>query len=140
MARALEERMREREAVIEAVRAFGLRAERVLGPITVLLFGSYARGDFNLWSDVDVLVVVGDEVRLPDKPHRRTDPIIDLIPPGFEVSVVRARELGKALSRSAAVRKALSEAIIVLDGLGLAKGLLARLTERPGVGPGAEGV
>ena len=84
--------------------------------------------------------MVGDEVRLPDKPHRRTDPIIDLIPPGFEVSVVRARELGKALSRSAAVRKALSEAIIVLDGLGLAKGLLARLTERPGAGPGAEGV
>ena len=138
MARALEERMREREAVLEAVRAFGLRAERVLGPITVLLFGSYARGDFNLWSDVDVLVVVGDDVRLPDKPHRRTDPIIDLIPPGFEVSV-KACELEKALSRSAAVRKALSEAVIVLDGLGLAEGLLVRLTGRPGAGPSAEG-
>ena len=131
MARALEERMREREAVIEAVRAFGLRAERVLGPVTVLLFGSYARGDFNLWSDVDVLVVVGDEVRLPDKPHRRTDPIIDLIPPGFEVSVVRALELERVLSRSAAVRKALSEAVIILDGLGLAKGLMAHLAGRP---------
>jgi len=123
--------MREREAVIEAVRAFGLRAERVLGPVTVLLFGSYARGDFNLWSDVDVLVVVGDEVRLPDKPHRRTDPIIDLIPPGFEVSVVRALELERVLSRSAAVRKALSEAVIILDGLGLAKGLMAHLAGRP---------
>lgn len=29
----------------------------VLGPCTIILFGSYARGDFNLWSDLDLLLV-----------------------------------------------------------------------------------
>ena len=28
-----------------------------LGRLSMALFGSYARGDFNLWSDVDVIVV-----------------------------------------------------------------------------------
>lgn len=48
------------------------RAERFAGALgpdlgvsAVVVFGSVARGDFNLWSDVDVLVVVagaGDDV------------------------------------------------------------------------------
>ena len=55
-----------------AQRALVGRAERLAGALgsdlgvsAVVVFGSVARGDFNLWSDVDVLVVVagaGDDV------------------------------------------------------------------------------
>ena len=33
------------------------KVKTVLGPCTIILFGSYARGDFNLWSDLDLLLV-----------------------------------------------------------------------------------
>jgi len=124
MARAIEERIRKRKAVIEAVRSFGVEVSRTLGPATVILHGSYARGDFNLWSDVDILVVVGDDVELPDKPYKRLDLILDLLRPGFEVRVLRASELRRALARNPAARRALEGALIVLDMLGLAKELL----------------
>jgi Nucleotidyltransferase domain. len=50
----VEERLKAREAAIirvaEWVRALNF-------PLTAVLIGSYARGDFNVWSDVDVLLV-----------------------------------------------------------------------------------
>jgi uncharacterized protein len=58
-ARAVLERRRSEQ------RALVWRAERFAGALdadldvsAVVVFGSVARGDFNLWSDVDVLVVV----------------------------------------------------------------------------------
>ena len=42
----------------ERLRAFIERLDRVLGPVEgVILFGSWARGEAGIWSDVDVLVV-----------------------------------------------------------------------------------
>ncbi len=50
-------RIEEREAVFQTVREFARLVEERIGPCSVVLFGSYARGDFNLGSDIDVLVV-----------------------------------------------------------------------------------
>ena len=36
------------------------RIERIIKPVRMLVFGSYARGDFHEESDVDVLIVVSD--------------------------------------------------------------------------------
>ena len=138
MVRAIEERLRKREEVIKAVRGFALKASQALGPLTAILYGSYARGDFNLWSDVDVLLVVRDEVALPRKPHKRVELVLGLIPPGFEVHLVREGELRRALARRAFARAALAGAVVVLDQLGLTEELRAMglgVEVRQGEGP-----
>ncbi len=50
-------RRAEREALIERARRFVLGLDAGLGVRAAVIVGSVARGDFNLWSDVDVVVV-----------------------------------------------------------------------------------
>ncbi|HXH07562.1 MAG TPA: nucleotidyltransferase domain-containing protein [Vicinamibacterales bacterium] len=50
-------RRREREALLARARAYAATLERRLALRAVAVFGSVARGDFNVWSDIDVLVV-----------------------------------------------------------------------------------
>jgi len=50
-------RRAERERVIGELREYASRLRARLGRLSMALYGSYARGDFNLWSDVDVIVV-----------------------------------------------------------------------------------
>ncbi len=77
-------RIEERERVIEEVRRF---AESLRGRYSVFLVGSYARGDFNAWSDVDV-VVVGEFRGNPLQRLRELD-----APPGFELVPLTEEEL-----------------------------------------------
>lgn len=56
--RVLARRRREREELLDRARRFAADLPPQLGVIAVVVFGSVARGDFNRWSDVDVLVVV----------------------------------------------------------------------------------
>lgn len=46
--------------ILEILKEFKRELSKILGDrvVDVILFGSYARGDFNLESDVDVLIVV----------------------------------------------------------------------------------
>ena len=95
--------------------AAGLRAK--LGPVTLVLHGSYARGDFNLWSDIDVIIVspAFEGLRVLD----RYDPLVDLLPPGFEAIPMTPRELRRALDKPA-WRQALARGyIVVADDLHL---------------------
>ncbi|MFP3264973.1 MAG: nucleotidyltransferase domain-containing protein [Acidilobus sp.] len=50
-------RRAERERAIGELREYASRLRARLGRLSMALYGSYARGDFNLWSDVDVIVV-----------------------------------------------------------------------------------
>lgn len=50
-------RRRERGEMIDAATRFAERLPDELGVQTVVVFGSVSRGDFNVWSDIDVLVV-----------------------------------------------------------------------------------
>jgi len=50
-------RRAEQAAAVEAARRYGAGLPAELGVVGVVVFGSYARGDFNTWSDIDVLVV-----------------------------------------------------------------------------------
>lgn len=59
----IERRRRERAELLDRARAFAGQLDPALGILAVVVFGSVARGDFNVWSDVDVLVVAE---RLPD--------------------------------------------------------------------------
>jgi predicted nucleotidyltransferase len=61
-------RRAERERLIERAREYARALSERLPVRAVVLAGSVARGDFNLWSDVDVLVVADDlPARLPDR-------------------------------------------------------------------------
>jgi len=78
-------RRRRIKAWLEALHKASAAAERLaskLGKITVILHGSYARGDFNLWSDIDVIVV--SERFKGMRPLDRYDLIADLLGPGLE--------------------------------------------------------
>lgn len=57
VAQLLAERRRQRAELIERARRFAVALPPSLGVEAVVVFGSVARGDFNLWSDLDVLVV-----------------------------------------------------------------------------------
>lgn len=50
----LEERRRLREDVIRIARDWACSLKF---KATAILIGSYARGDFNLWSDIDILLI-----------------------------------------------------------------------------------
>ncbi len=82
-----------------------------LDPVTLVLHGSYARVDFNLWSDVDVIIVspVFEGLRVLD----RYDPLLDLLPPGFEAIPMTPRGLRQALEKPA-WRQALAKGYIVV--------------------------
>ncbi len=63
-------RRAEREALLDLARAHVGRLDPDLGMRAAVVFGSVARGDFNLWSDVDLLVVAE---RLPPDALRRLE-------------------------------------------------------------------
>jgi predicted nucleotidyltransferase len=65
---ALEARRAEREQLIELARGYVRRLSRRLPVASAVVAGSVARGDFNVWSDVDVVVVAeGLPARSPDR-------------------------------------------------------------------------
>lgn len=89
--------------------------------VTVVLFGSRARGDHNLHSDYDLLVISESPVEV--KPH--------LIEPALVASCfnVLADELREKVYESSIVVSALVEGMVLLDSLGL-ENVLKDLRER----------
>lgn len=74
----IEKRMRKAYQALSKAKEFIECVEKIFNSIDLaILFGSYARGDFNEWSDIDILIVVGDE--LPRKPVERIDIVMPCI-------------------------------------------------------------
>ena len=123
-ARAWLSKLAEAEAVARSL------ASR-LGGATVILHGSYARGDFNAWSDVDLIVVspAFQGVRFLDRLSGPTS----LIPPGYEVIPWTPSE-ARAQLRRPTWRAALCRGYLILaDTLGLR----VLLEEATGCRPGS---
>jgi len=69
--RAIVERRRgEQAAAFDLARRYAAALSVELPLVAAVVFGSHARGDFNTWSDIDVLVV---SHHLPDSTHERSD-------------------------------------------------------------------
>lgn len=68
MAEVLAARQRERQRLIGLAREHVRRLSERIPVVAAAVAGSVARGDFNVWSDVD-LVVISDELpaRIPDR-------------------------------------------------------------------------
>ena len=109
------ERLRERVRVIEEARKWsrGLKY-----PVTAILVGSYARGDFNKWSDVDIILVSpAFEGKTPIERLYEVD-----APPGYEVIPWTPRELERMMAKGNPLAiEASRHGVILRDDLGLAK-------------------
>ncbi|MEM2042667.1 MAG: nucleotidyltransferase domain-containing protein [Nitrososphaerota archaeon] len=112
-----EERKRLRKAAIEsAAEAVGM-IERILGPVSAAVIGSYARGDFNEWSDVDLLVI---SPRFARNPLERFDQLIDVLReyPDLEIIPLTPQEfLRQKKLRTPMVIEAIRKGIIIKDQL-----------------------
>lgn len=115
------DRARRREELVDLASRYADKVRDQYGPATVLLYGSIARGDFNLWSDVDVLVVSD---ALPLHPLARSEALQRLVLPGIEPKGLTLREYQDAETRDRPfVREIAKHCIVLRDDLGLAVNL-----------------
>jgi predicted nucleotidyltransferase len=110
---ALAQRRAERDRLIDVARAYAETLGRRLAIEAVVLAGSVARGDFNLWSDIDVIVVAdGLPARLPDRLALLT---VDA-PSGVQPAGFTPAELRRAAQRANRLVLDAAEHGIVLAG------------------------
>jgi predicted nucleotidyltransferase len=109
----VDKRRLKRQEVIDKVRQY---SEQLNYQCTVILIGSYARGDFNLWSDIDLLIIG----KFEHNPLRRIENFD--FPPGYEVILLTPAEIATMKEkRNKLVVDAFTEGIIVRDDLGYKK-------------------
>lgn len=112
----IRERARERDRVIREAREW---AQKIQYKSTVILTGSYARGDFNKWSDVDILII-SDEITGP--PLERLKKINT--PLGYEVIVWTINEFKIMLKKKNPLAiEALKNGIVLRDDYTIIKEL-----------------
>jgi len=122
MERIIEARRRLREEAIRKARIFTECIKNKLGRITAIVFGSYARGDFNIWSDIDILIIA--DAALPKNPLKRLDIVEECLLTTGEIEPVIltiGEFMEKLHKRDPAVIEAIERGIIVLDELELRK-------------------
>jgi hypothetical protein len=112
----LAERRRERERLIDLAREYveSLAARHPVDAAVVV--GSVARGDFNVWSDVDVVVVAEG---LPERAPDRVGFLLEAAPPGIQPVGFSRSEFRRALAkRSRLAHEALDRGVVLLgEGL-----------------------
>ncbi len=109
MIRAVQERRAERESLIESARRHVQHLERRLALQRAVVVGSVARGDFNVWSDVDVVVVADG---LPDRAVDRLELLWEGRPPRVEVIGFTPAELEDA-------RRRRNPMVVEMDSIGV---------------------
>ena len=102
---------------LDLVEEYSRRLREKLGRVTVVLYGSYARGDYNLWSDIDIIIVSErfQGVRILDRYDMLPPP-----PPRVEPVPLTPREFAENLGRDAWVRALRNRSAVVVDDYGLA--------------------
>jgi predicted nucleotidyltransferase len=81
MYKALERREKEREKAIQLASEYASRLKGDIGVLTAILYGSFARGDFNYGSDIDVLIISDS---LPRDTLKRIDLLYRYVQEGIE--------------------------------------------------------
>ncbi len=61
--------------VIDVLKEYSKAVSSKLGKFTGILYGSMARGDYNIWSDIDFLVISD---KLPENPLKRLEYLYSL--------------------------------------------------------------
>lgn len=103
----------EQQALLQRARAFADGLPGSIGVRTCIVFGSVARGDFNVWSDVDVLVVADG---LPDRPHERIGLLLEGAPAGVQPVAWTPDEFARESARGNPIAREAVERGVVLVG------------------------
>ncbi|MEB3779194.1 MAG: nucleotidyltransferase domain-containing protein [Desulfurococcales archaeon] len=103
-------RIKEWLNALEATKEFAEKLHEALGPVTVLLHGSFARGDFNLWSDIDLIVLSKrfENIRPLDRFN-----LLPEMPPRVEPILLTREEFLKLVEKPA-WRQALARGVVVV--------------------------
>jgi len=110
----IERRKKLREKVAEVASDW---AAKLPFKATAILAGSYARGDFNLWSDIDVLLISEDFKASPVERLKGLD-----MPSGFQIIPLTPDEFKRLLAkRDRLALEAVESGIILRDDLKLTK-------------------
>lgn len=109
MKRAVAERVAERERLIELARQHVEHLSETVSVRQAAVVGSVARGDFNVWSDVDVVVVAE---ALPERVLDRLELLMANRPPRVEVIGFTPAELLEARRRA-------NPLVVELDSIGV---------------------
>lgn len=113
MHRALERRRREREEALQKATRYALTLKETLGPLTAVLCGSFARGDFNLGSDIDVVIICD---ALPSHPLKRMEVLYACVDGGIEPKGYTRKEfLGLLRKGHPTAVDALAEGLVLCD-------------------------
>lgn len=113
MAEIVERRRAERDRLIGLARAYVERLSARVPVLAAAVVGSVARGDFNVWSDIDVLVVC--EV-LPDRVPDRMALLVEVGTDGVQPVGYTPSELRRAVTkRDPMVLSVWQEGVILVD-------------------------
>ncbi|MCD6254776.1 MAG: nucleotidyltransferase domain-containing protein [Deltaproteobacteria bacterium] len=123
----IKRRKRELRKRVELARGFLQSIYGYLSPMTAIIIGSTARGDFNQWSDID-LVIISD--RFPENPIDRFRMVELRILPGIEPIPLRTADLMRLVEKKAPVLEDMVEGIFLVDDLGIRRVLLDRTKKR----------
>lgn len=136
MQRVLERRQAERGALLARAAGCLPALRRATGPVTAVVYGSVARGDFNRWSDIDLLIVAAD---LPAQPLERLDLLLRVCPPGVEPRGYTVAEFARLQRRvDAQLGLLLRESVVLADDLGLLTGSSTHHEMAEAAAPGRE--
>jgi predicted nucleotidyltransferase len=81
MLKALRERERQRNKALKKAKTYVSKLRTQINVNAAILYGSMARGDFNLGSDIDVLIISD---ALPAHPLKRMELLYSIIDGGIE--------------------------------------------------------
>ncbi len=81
MHKAIKIREEERKKIIQLSIEYVEKLKNEIGPLTGILYGSYARGDFNIGSDIDILIISDN---LPSDMLKRMELLYQYITGGIE--------------------------------------------------------
>jgi len=109
----VERRRAEQRARIDAAGSWAEHIAAGRETTVVVVFGSTARGDFNKWSDIDVLVVAAE---LPEDWGSRMDVLMAGAPPGLQPVGWTPAELAERRSRGDPIARECDSVGVVVYG------------------------
>lgn len=99
--------------VIDVLTEYSKAVSSKLGKFTGILYGSMARGDYNIWSDIDFLVISD---KLPENPLKRLEFLYSLTDTPIEVKGYTRNEFLKMIDkRNPLALDALVEGKVIMD-------------------------